>query len=132
MSATPVNTRPHVPLLFGLLLALVPGAPTVRCFVLQVKNDRLETEIAMSRNEIHRLESAVTDANGMRTSEMVRAAEQLKELESRLDGNRKLSEETDEAESKLAAIEQLMSEHRRIAGELDDWKRMFPELFSGL
>ena len=39
--------------------------------------------------------------------------------------------ETVAAQQKLEAVKSLIEEHKRIIGEVDDWKRMFPELFSG-
>lgn len=114
-----------------LIAAAAILVPLVQCWLLGRENARLQTLILQARESNRSLQAVVQRSHDIKTTELVSTGDQVNKLEGRLERNERLAAATAEAQQKLSAVKELMEEHRRLAQDLDQWKRMFPELFSG-
>jgi len=110
------------------VILLIPG---LQCYLSSRKIEGLESTLNEVRQENKRMVAEVVARNSQKQGQVLEARRELDRLDDLLDKTKILSVQTDEARQKLEAVKALIEEHRQIIHEVDDWKRLFPELFSG-
>lgn len=116
-----------VAIIVGIVILLVPG---VRCWSSRRAIVHLESEIQRLEEDNKERQAEIERRNADKTSQLVRSAEALKNLEHRLERNQTLAAETEEAQEKLALVKALIDKHALIRTEVHAIMGKFPELLS--
>ncbi len=111
----------------GIVILLIPG---LHCWSSSRAIARLKSETRQVEQDNEAREFAIKQLNSVKTSELVRSAKALKDLEHRLERNQKLAADSEEAQERLALVKSLIDKHLLIRTEIRAIMEKFPELLS--
>lgn len=111
----------------GIVILLIPA---VRCWLSNRAIARLDSEIRDVQQDNKARQRTIEQLHAAKTSELVGAVESLNDLEHRVTRNRKLADDTEEAQKKLTLVKTLIERHLLIRTEVRAIMERFPELLS--